>query len=70
LKKIQYVSRYISLSQEGLVPKLECPLDQGFLFCNGDGEDEIFLYCLECNYKNNLGLQKYNEIVQLVNDAI
>jgi hypothetical protein len=66
--KIQYVSTYINLSLEGLVPKLLCPQDQGLLFCNGDGESEIYLYCLECKYKNTLGLQKYDDIVRLVNE--
>lgn len=66
--KIQYVSTYIKLSREGLVPKLICPQDQGLLLCNGDGESEIYLYCLECKYKNTLGLQKYDDIVRLVNE--
>jgi hypothetical protein len=66
--KIQYVSTYINLSLEGLVPKLLCPQDQGLLFCNGDGESEVYLYCLECKYKNTLGLQKYDDIVKLVNE--
>lgn len=65
--KIQYVSTYIKLSREGLVPKLLCPQDQGSLLCNGDGEDLIYLYCLECDYKNNIGLNKYEDIVKLVN---
>ncbi len=66
--KIQYVSTYINLSLEGLVPKLLCPQDQGLLFCNGDGESEVYLYCLECKYKNTLGLQKYDNIVRLVDE--
>ena len=66
--KIQYVSTYINLSLEGLVPKLLCPQDQGLLFCNGDGESEVYLYCLECKYKNTLGLQNYDDIVKLVNE--
>ena len=66
--KIQYVSTYINLSLEGLVPKLLCPQDQGLLFCNGDGESEVYLYCLECKYKNTLGLQKYDDIVRLVDE--
>ena len=66
--KIQYVSTYIKLSREGLVPKLTCPQDQGLLLCNGDGESEIYLYCLECKYKNTVGLQKYDDIVRLVDE--
>lgn len=66
--KIQYVSTYIKLSIEGLVPKLTCPQDQGLLLCNGDGESEIYLYCLECKYKNTVGLQKYDDIVRLVDE--
>jgi hypothetical protein len=66
--KIQYVSTYINLSLEGLVPKLICPQDQGLLLCNGDGESEIYLYCLECKYKSTVGLQKYDDIVRLVDE--
>lgn len=65
--RIQYVSTYIKLSEEGLVPKLLCPQDQGSLQCNGDGENYIYLYCLECKYKNTLGITKYESIVELVN---
>lgn len=65
--RIQYVSTYIKLSEEGLVPKLLCPQDQGSLLCNGDGEDLIYLYCLECDYKNTIGITKYESIVELVN---
>jgi hypothetical protein len=65
--KIQYVSTYIKLSEEGLVPKLLCPQDQGSLQCNGNGDDYIYLYCLECDYKNTIGITKYESIVELVN---
>jgi hypothetical protein len=65
--RIQYVSTYIKLSEEGLVPKLLCPQDQGSLQCNGDGENYIYLYCLECEYKNTIGITKYESIVELVN---
>jgi hypothetical protein len=65
--RIQYVSTYIKLSEEGLVPKLLCPQDQGSLQCNGDGDDYIYLYCLECDYKNTIGITKYESIVELVN---
>ena len=64
--RIQYVSTYISMSMNGLVEKLLCPVDQSFLLCNQDLEDNIFLYCLDCNYKNNIGLNKYEQIVKAV----
>ena len=68
--QIQYVSKYIALSQEGLVPRLECPMDQGSLQCNLDLEDNIYLYCLSCDYKNNIGLEVYTRIAKLVNNEI
>ena len=68
--KIQYVSKYIALSEEGLVPRLECPMDQGSLFCNLNNEDQIFLYCLSCDYKNYIGLVLYNVMVRKVEGAI
>jgi hypothetical protein len=66
--KIQYVSTYINLSEDGLVEKLLCPVDQSILFCNQDLEDNIFLYCLECEYKKNIGLSTYANIVKLVEE--
>jgi hypothetical protein len=68
--RIQFVSKYISLSEEGLVDKLECPIDQGPLFCNQTLEDEIYLYCLECEYKKTIGLEFYDNIVQKVRSVI
>lgn len=65
--KIQYVSKYIALSEEGLVSKMECPIDQGLLLSNLDKEDNIFLYCLSCDYKKNIGIKLYDDIVRMVN---
>jgi len=64
--KIQYVSKYLTLSREGLVPGINCPMDQGLLFCNQDDNDNIFLYCLSCNYKKDVGLKLYDKMVNLV----
>jgi hypothetical protein len=67
--QIQYVSKYIALSEEGLVPRLECPMDQGLLLPNQDGEDKVFLYCLSCDYKKVLGTKDYDNIVKAVENA-
>ena len=67
--QIQYVSKYIALSEEGLVPRLECPMDQGSLLCNLDLEDKIYLYCLSCEYKNNMGIQVYEKIMNEVKNV-
>jgi len=64
--RLQYVSKYIALSEEGLVSKLECPLDQGLLMPNLDKDDTIYLYCLSCNYKNEMGLEVYDRIEKAV----
>jgi hypothetical protein len=68
--QIQYVSKYIALSEEGLVPRLKCPMDQGSLQSNLDLEDNIYLYCLACEYKNNIGLEVYEKLVESVNNEI
>lgn len=65
--KIQYVSKYIALSEEGLVSKMECPIDQGLLLSNLDNEENIFLYCLSCDYRKNIGTKLYDDIVRMVN---
>lgn len=68
--RIQYVSTYISMSQDGLVEKLLCPVDQSILFCNQTLSEEIYLYCLECDYKKSLGTSTYENIVSLVNKNV
>jgi len=67
--KIQLVSKYLSLAEEGLVQKMECPLDQGLLMPNQDFNDEIFLYCLSCEYKKFIGYKLYNKMKEAI-DAI
>jgi uncharacterized protein YebE (UPF0316 family) len=67
--RIQYVSKYISLSEEGLVSKLECPVDQGLLLPNLNELDNIFLYCLSCSYKKIVGIDLYNKIMKQVNEV-
>jgi hypothetical protein len=67
---IQYVSKYIALSEEGLVSKMECPLDQGPLFCNQDHDESVFLYCLSCDYKKTLGASNLDKIKKEVEDAL
>jgi hypothetical protein len=64
--KIQYVSKYISIAREGLVPILDCPMDQGLLLCNQNDSDEIFLYCLSCEYKKFIGFELYSQMVNEV----
>ena len=68
--RIQYVSTYISMSEEGLVEKLLCPVDQSLLFSNQSLKDQIYLYCLECEYKKELGLLSYENIVNEVNKNV
>ncbi len=68
--RIQYVSTYISMSEEGLVEKLLCPVDQSILFCNQTILDEVYLYCLSCKYKKALGLATYQNIVAQVDKNV
>ncbi len=70
MRQIQYVSQYIALSEEGLVPRLECPMDQGLLQSNLDLEDNIYLYCLSCSYKKFIGEKLYNDIKERVNKNV
>lgn len=70
MKKIQYVSKYIQLSEEGLVSKLECPMDQGLLLSNQTIDDEIFLYCLSCSFKKIIGSDYYSYIMKSVNECL
>lgn len=66
--KIQVVSKYLTLAEEGLVSRLACPLDQGLLMPNIDIDDRIYLYCLSCDYKNLIGLEQYDRIEKAVSE--
>ncbi len=66
MRRIQYVSQYIALSEDGLVPRLECPMDQGLLQSNLDLEDNIYLYCLSCSYKKFIGEKLYIDMKERV----
>jgi hypothetical protein len=66
--KIQTVSKYLALAEEGLVSKLECPVDQGLLMPNLDLNDTIYLYCLSCKYRNIMGLEVYERIERAVRE--
>lgn len=67
--KVQYVSEYISLAKEGLVPSLVCPVDQGPLAPNQYIDDEIIIYCLSCDYQKTLGLDAYSKIKRAVDNV-
>ena len=64
--KIQIVSKYLSLAEEGLVQKMECPLDQGLLMPNQNINEEIFLYCLSCDYKKVIGYKLYGQMKEAI----
>ena len=64
--KIQVVSKYLALAEEGLVSKVECPLDQGLLMPNQTIDDKIYLYCLSCDYRKDIGLDFYDRMEEAV----
>ena len=68
MQQIQYVSKYLALAEEGLVSRMDCPIDQGLLFPNLDNDDNIFLYCISCSYKKNIGIDLYNKIKEKVEE--
>ena len=60
------MSKYLTLAEEGLVSKVDCPLDQGLLMPNQDINDKIYLYCLSCDYKKEIGLDLYGRMEEAV----
>lgn len=65
-RSFKYVLEYVALSHEGLVPKYECPLDQGLLFANVNKFDEAYLYCLSCKYTILVGSKTYKYMKESV----
>jgi hypothetical protein len=57
---------YQKLAGEQKVPPLTCPIDKAELFPNLTHEDQLYLYCLECSYKNYMGLEMYEKVEKYV----
>jgi hypothetical protein len=55
---------YQELAGESKVPPLICPMDQVMLMPNLTLDDELYLYCLDCGYKNFVGLELYDKLVK------
>jgi len=68
--RVQYVSKYLALAEDGLVQKMYCPMDQGILFCNVDVNESIVLYCLSCDYTKIVGISLYADMVKKVDEII
>lgn len=64
--RVQIVSKYLTLAEEGLVAKMDCPLCQGLLMPNQDNNDKIYLYCLSCEYRNEIGLDQYDRMEKAI----
>lgn len=60
------MSKYLALAEEGLVSKMDCPLDQGLLMPNQTVDDKVYLYCLSCSYKKEIGLDLYDKMQKVV----
>jgi hypothetical protein len=50
------------LAGESKVPPLTCPIDESLLMPNLTLDDKLYLYCLDCSYKNFVGLELYNKV--------
>ena len=64
--RIQIVSKYLDLASQGLVSKMDCPLDQGLLMPNQSIDDKIYLYCLSCDDRKEIGLDLYGRMEESV----
>jgi DNA-directed RNA polymerase subunit M/transcription elongation factor TFIIS len=60
------VSKYLDLASQGLVSKMDCPLDQGLLMPNQTIDDKIYLYCLSCDYKKEIGIELYGKMEEAI----
>ena len=60
------MSKYLDLASQGLVSKMDCPLDQGLLMPNQTIDDKIYLYCLSCDYKKEIGLELYGRMEEAI----
>jgi len=69
--RIQLFSLYRTLAQAGKVDFLACPMhgEEPYVLyelIHFDVEDKIVLQCLACGYKNTVGQQLYENIIERV----
>lgn len=66
--KLQVFSTYQQLAQDGLFDLLVCvsPEHTTGLITAMSENDEIYLYCSECNYKMTPGLNMYDKLYNIL----
>lgn len=65
---IRLFSKYYKLSLEDKVIPIQCGIDQfhPVMVPNIDEEDQIYLYCLACNFKIIPGTELYRNITECI----
>lgn len=65
---IKQLHAYKKLSERGVVPKLVCPIDINHeeIFPWIDEDDKVCLWCIFCNSKVYLGLDKEKFLIELL----
>ena len=65
---IHIVRKYLELSNNNTIPPVLCELDNdhGSLMPNLDENDEVFLYCLACEFKIHLGINSIQDMFETV----
>jgi hypothetical protein len=65
---IQQLHAYKKLSNAGIIPALTCPIDINHeeIFPWVDENDEIYLWCIFCNSKVHLGIERQKYIMGLL----
>jgi len=69
--KIQVFSQYYNLAQAGRVEPLACPMHSEdnpavFPLIHSEINNRIVLQCLACGYKNMVGQQLYENILERI----
>ena len=69
--KIQVFSQYYNLAQAGRVEPLACPMHESekptiFALIHKEENNKIMLQCIACGYKNFVGQQLYENILNRI----
>jgi hypothetical protein len=75
--KIQVFSQYYNLAQAGRVKPLACPNHKSdyiiseaiYWLMHEEQDDKIVLYCTACGYKQIVGLQLYENILNKIKEV-
>lgn len=65
---IQVIRKYLEYTNNNILPPVLCQMDidHGSLYPNMEHSEDVFLYCLACEYKIHLGINSIQDMLESI----